>query len=774
MAHPTSSSSSSPSPPLSRSAVHLLTHHNHPHTVHNDRHRRDLFAALAVGAFIGGATVAAAFMFWIKRQQRKNRLTRQEQVRNPVATADNRVAMRSYSPSSVHASLPHPAPLSVPPSLLSLASTVPYLSPAMKLHHFGSRGIGFIATRDIEPGELLLIDSVISVSTRDDLPYDWHAYAQLVEQFHHLHPSTLSELFVSNSSQSAIEEEFPVPEELRASPIEGITNDEWMTLLHAVANNAYICEEGDLETNIIDESQTTILSQLQSDSLRSSRSVDDAGDNDATTLPPITTTTFAVRPRCTMNLHLLTCKLNHSCFPSACLSGGRVWSCAKIAAGEEICVSYLLPEQGLYLPTADRRDLLHKSRSFTCECERCIGSSPKMIELETILSSHTMDKRAFDELQKRIALVLNDVHSTDDSVILHHPDAVRTLLSELDSLYHQLPASHSARFLFRRYLLITPPEWMTPNEYVRLLLEHICVIQLILPEFYLYKIYEIEELFQAFERSGIILIQDVQFLLPRLDSAFDRNVSPLFTLSEHIQRANHQVMTDGSELTSIASSPSSSPSLSSSCPSTSPSSVIDSFHPFNVDGSAHSVTPFKHILNARFPVSLPVSATCTRRGCRRSTQVQSYLKSDDHDTDLSEAGPAPFSFSSDRVGPNHLSHLDESSLSIVRVMEPSTPSSIISSFFAPLSPSRQTPNSRARSHSHTLSHSSLSSIGSTESVPSDGSSSSSSSSFSTSPVSTYICASCGLPLVACSPDCHYALLKYHQQICEIIALTMTE
>lgn len=65
--------------------------------------------------------------------------------------------------------------------------------------------------------------------------------------------------------------------------------------------------------------------------------------------------------------------INHSCAPNAVLvNGSQVYAARPIAAGEQICMSYLPPADLLATTeTAERRRLLSRTWHFDCQCPRC-------------------------------------------------------------------------------------------------------------------------------------------------------------------------------------------------------------------------------------------------------------------------------------------------------------------------------------------------------------------------------------------------------------------
>ena len=73
-----------------------------------------------------------------------------------------------------------------------------------------------------------------------------------------------------------------------------------------------------------------------------------------------------------------TCRLNHGCRPNthrrwdAARGVLQVRACARIAAGDEITVSYIGEGEGvLGVPRATRRGYLLETLGFACECVRC-------------------------------------------------------------------------------------------------------------------------------------------------------------------------------------------------------------------------------------------------------------------------------------------------------------------------------------------------------------------------------------------------------------------
>lgn len=533
----------------------------------------------AIGTTIAIAGVASWFVR--RRQRRAHAASVKETAHDPSP----------ISPTVVDTI---PAFLQSRPFDESLASSVPFLSPSLRLRPLPGRGVGFLASSPIRAGELLLIDSVLSVPTDDHVAYDWHAHAELVRQLHELNPQVLQELYVSNESQAAIESEHPIPDDLRVSPILGLSDAQWVIFLHAMANNAYIRDEEDDEYADdgadLDDSASFLRRGLSSSSSRSS-----------------------------MSLLLLTCKFNHSCMPAACSSNGRVYACADIAVGEEVCVSYLLPEQALFLPTPARQALLHTGRHFACTCRRCAPAEDDatMHELEAAVTRTTLDDATLRALEERVERDLeSDTLETDEC---------RELLAVFDAAYDAVPASHWLRFSLRRRLLLTPPSWLTRAQYARCLLEHWCVVQMILPPSHLYKAIEADELAEANEHSNTgarLLTEDLHRLLARLDDAF-APMSPLMNIENEEVRAAMQ---------------------------------------------------------RRFAAPMPTH--CTRTDCP---------------------------------------HADT---------QPASPS-----------------------------------------VASSAASFASTASSSSSRVTTFVCAACQVPLVACSPECHAALVAYHTQICSLLALT---
>lgn len=230
-----------------------------------------------------------------------------------------------------------------------------------------------------------------------------------------------------------------------------------------------------------------------------------------------------------MVLLLLTCKLNHSCHPNAASSNGRVYSVDLIQPGDEVTVSYLLPEQGLYLPTAKRREMLRASRHFECACDRCQGATRTMREIEAAVTDHALDSDALAALEEQIsALVKDDSEEDQDDSSTNTPEW-RQLAATLSSLYSSLPASHWLRYLPRRRLLLSPPPWLVcqPGVYLRLLLEHWSVTQLLLPTHHLYRVLEVEELAQAIDRHQRLTRADFRRLFLRLEPDAFADESPL-------------------------------------------------------------------------------------------------------------------------------------------------------------------------------------------------------------------------------------------------------
>lgn len=77
-----------------------------------------------------------------------------------------------------------------------------------------------------------------------------------------------------------------------------------------------------------------------------------------------------------MALYPAACYFNHSCAPNASTESSRstllVRAAQPIAAGEEVFVSYL-PTALLDRPLAERRDRLQGGRGFECRCRRCLA-----------------------------------------------------------------------------------------------------------------------------------------------------------------------------------------------------------------------------------------------------------------------------------------------------------------------------------------------------------------------------------------------------------------
>jgi hypothetical protein len=380
--------------------------------------------------------------------------------------------------------------------LQKLASSVPFLSTSLRLQSFEGRGIGFIATKAIGPGELLLIDSMLATPTDDQIVYDWSAHAQLVRQLYAQYPGALEVLYVGAASQSSVGEQHPIPKAIAASPLPGVSDAQWRGWMHAVANNAYLREQEDED----EETMNTTAAP--------------------STPPRIHTGRVTPVPRPSeMVLLLLTCKLNHSCYPNAASSNGRVYAVDHIGPGDEVMVSYLLPEQGLYLPTAQRQQMLRSSRHFDCQCARCQGTSRTMREIESALTYHELDDAALSTLEQQISTLIDREGDTNDEQCVSEQ---RLLAATLSSLYDPLPASHWLRYQPRRQLLLSPPSWLVcqPSEYLRLLLEHWSVTQLLLPTHHLYKALEVEELAQVIDQHQRLTRDDFRHLFQRIDEAF--------------------------------------------------------------------------------------------------------------------------------------------------------------------------------------------------------------------------------------------------------------
>lgn len=87
----------------------------------------------------------------------------------------------------------------------------------------------------------------------------------------------------------------------------------------------------------------------------------------------------------------LACFFNHSCRPNCegvagedCPDTGlgqdffEVKAVAHLQPGEQLCISYL-PDTTLYLPTAQRQEMLWNSYAFRCQCSRCLeGPNPTL------------------------------------------------------------------------------------------------------------------------------------------------------------------------------------------------------------------------------------------------------------------------------------------------------------------------------------------------------------------------------------------------------------
>jgi hypothetical protein len=261
-------------------------------------------------------------------------------------------------------------PWTIRPITFSLPSSVAPSHPLLEVKEITNRGRGFVATRDIEPGELLLEEEAIYAHSEGVSAHEEQRIATLaaltkimLQQF----PAALEKL-----CQHA-DHELP-DHELVNTPPEGITVDAWKIALAQVDSNQFSSARGMMCS------------------------------------PAVSIT-------------------NHSCYPNADLiirevptagaasssssssaqtvERAKVYAIEPIAAGSEVTINYLGSDSlcRWYAPSMIRQESFTSQWQFTCDCSRCTGTKAKAID-KTI--SYTPDGMNEEMEQRYTKLVLAD------------------------------------------------------------------------------------------------------------------------------------------------------------------------------------------------------------------------------------------------------------------------------------------------------------------------------------------------------------------------------
>ena len=179
-------------------------------------------------------------------------------------------------------------------------------------------------------------------------------------------PSDSSAVSSSNSSPNT-------------TPIKSTANDVRALVHHDLSNN-----HGALEL-----AQQVVSSGLLEHSFHDSttKSNDKTEQLILTTLRQFACNNFAVTSNLLVAIGSAVCPagaiLNHSCAPNCAVTWNDVTGCQEIRttrtveAGEELTHSYL----DVAATTEERRRKLLDEYNFVCECERCAGDGPTMVEL---------------------------------------------------------------------------------------------------------------------------------------------------------------------------------------------------------------------------------------------------------------------------------------------------------------------------------------------------------------------------------------------------------
>eukprot|EP00756_Hemistasia_phaeocysticola_P060536 Hpha_TRINITY_DN4110_c0_g1::TRINITY_DN4110_c0_g1_i1::g.194810::m.194810 len=197
-------------------------------------------------------------------------------------------------------------------------------TPLLVARELPGKGLGFVAAEAIEGGTELFRDEIIASR-------EWPAACQgnlralvfaraMINVTRELATSQRWASLPLYAGEPDFKFDLPMPESQKGPSLEGVTKEEWALAAKRVRLNSFVA-------------------QLSGGKER-------------------------------LELAIHTSVFNHSCSPSAAVKNDSVYALRRIAAGEEVCISYRADHLGM--PMRERRALLEASHGFICDCRRCV------------------------------------------------------------------------------------------------------------------------------------------------------------------------------------------------------------------------------------------------------------------------------------------------------------------------------------------------------------------------------------------------------------------